>query len=568
MNFRALILLGLVAGAGAADTVPTMRVVPNSNTPLMQIVGSVQQIESNGIYAAVPTIVDTIHNYGIMGADEGASVLLPDGSVFSAFGDTIFTYPHATLGTPVFYGNFPDVSQDSYTILPANDWSRCHGIESIDHQLQAGVTHPVPDYSGCVAPTVLTNPSHTSTQPVARILDVNGLSWPENTLGFHTPTAAWMANGYIYLLYTVAHQWPNYFQDAVIARTTTAFPFNQNNPPVFTKLYTFTGAPPIPTGTVNVVTGSSAVTWASGETFDPTWITKLEYFDIAIGYGVNQPYRVSAVVDPTHLTLSTPYTGPSGTFVFNAVPQYANNIGKFMYAGAIVATADDVAARGWKPLLPPALQTAASITCLNGTSFGYRHGNLYAACVDNALIDGQTNWWYVVGFRGTKPIWTQNAEKFAVPLLTSWNHGGSVPGACIGEVDSKWIPLLNSMVVTYGSYYECGGLYVRTAPTPWGPFTQEQQFFDAFPNSGWGGKLIHAYASTNQVSANTPSVYQADGVTPFDFNSLWWMWGGVYGPYMTGQAYDNGDGTVSIIHMISGFRPYTPMLSKFSITKP
>lgn len=201
---RAL-LLSVLCVAALAEA-PNRITVTQSTTPVMQVSGSVQQIQSNGIYATVPAIADFVSLYGNGGNDECVLVPLPDGSTFMACGDTLWTYCSSGGMDTIYQPWF----QDSMAIIPANNWSKCHAIEGLDQQMQAGNHNPVPDYTGCAAPVYFSNPSHTSTQPIGQILGVSGLSGTEDTLAFHVPVGGWLSSdGYIYLLYAVHHQEPN-----------------------------------------------------------------------------------------------------------------------------------------------------------------------------------------------------------------------------------------------------------------------------------------------------------------------------------------------------------------------
>jgi hypothetical protein len=251
------------------------------------------------------------------------------------------------------------------------------------------------------------------------------------------------------------------------------------------------------------------------------------------------------------------------------LPNHDISTGKFMFGGFLTATAAEANARGWTPMLPTALRGIEFLICHVGGNFAYRRSTAYAACVDWALIDsGPQNFWWVTGYDGDIPIWTLDGEAAAVPVITSWDHDGNTPDApCIGEMDVKYHDPLKSILMTYGAYYNCGGLFVRSAKMPWGPYSTEQKFFPATANSGWSGKLIHAAGSTNDISANEPTIFQSNGTTPIDFHSSGFSLGGMYGPYQTGQSTDNGNGTVSIYHYFSAFRPYQVWLGKFSMTK-
>jgi len=561
-----------LAGTLWADIPANITVVPGSETPLIQLSGSVIQMSDNGIYTTTITAINFVSSVGVAGLDEGASVLFPDGRTFTAFGDTVFTYPHASLGTPVFYGSFPAVVYDSMMLLPSNDWSKCSAISNLDSQLQQGISNLVPNYTGCATPTFIQNIGHSSSQPIASSITVTGLAGGEDLLGSHTPTGVFVdTSGYIYLHYNVKTQAPTYRIDSILAKSNIPYSaINSTTVPVFHKVYSHSLAPTIPTGQVSVTLNSPNVGWVSGTTFDSSWSNGSLWQDIDIGDSGIHTYTVQSVTDNHNLVLSSNYTGANdASITYNMVPLYDINHGKFMFGGFTTATSTQAYQRGWTPMLPPALSTAAFIVCYNGTSFGYRQSNIYLSCVDGAQIDvSSTAWWYVTGFNKDAPTWTQNDELDAVPLLSSWTHAGNRPQApCIGEMDIKWVDPLNSLVLTYGNHYNCGGMWVRTAKYPWGPFSYEQQFFDNNANSGWNSILIHAAGSSNSITANTPPVYQSDGTTPCDFVSNGFSLGGNYGGYQIGKWTDNGDGTVTIYHYFSAFAPYVAWLGSFKLNK-
>ncbi len=137
---------------------------------------------------------------------------------------------------------------------------------------------------------------------------------------------------------------------------------------------------------------------------------------------------------------------------------------------------------------------------------------------------------------------------------------------CAGELSVRWIPPLERFLMTYGSF-ECGGLWYRTSPTPWGPWTVESQLFWSAPNYGWEQALVYLELSFNPkifnlepaaelcdpvLGSSCQPINKEQGLAPYDHS------GNAFAPYQYpgSTAVDDGDGTVTVFMNLSGYNPY------------
>ena len=125
--------------------------------------------------------------------------------------------------------------------------------------------------------------------------------------------------------------------------------------------------------------------------------------------------------------------------------------------------------------------------------------------------------------------------------------------------------------MTYGSA-TCGGIYMRTSKTPWGPWSYESPIFQNTPNRGWEGKIVHDPNGSNPDFNSQPVIY--DGTKPCCVSmsaigiAPWGLPGNPYAPFLLPVQDDNGDNTVKVYMNLSTFDPYVVFLVGFDVQKP
>ncbi len=491
---------------------------------------------------------------------------------------------------------------DTISFVPsASSFSGCPHVPQLDFNLRNGsclahLAYPV----GCPSATYITNTSHTSSQPKAAFNNdyVFGLSGSENLLGGHTPTGAfYVPAGDVFTTYSLLSQSRNplmYILEAGLLKVANiqSIPANgqcsgTSTCPNFTKLYPFSQASAIPTGAASAARNSSTITlspanadttWTNGALWQALEIQGFEYAVTAVsgctGGGGTTNCSTVTVTPPAIQS----YDGTTTNALYNMVPNQNNSPGKFMFDGTEIFTNIQLQAMGWSAQLPSGLTSACpnpgdNILFAWGSSFYYRHSNLYLLAMCLSKIPTSSNSgtgihdaYYLSGLsaNGTAS-WTNATESSAIPLLTSWHGGADGPQTrCIGELSVRWISQLDRLLLTYGAY-NCGGLWYRTAATPWGPWSAETQLFPNNPNSGWEENLIYGPGANNPYNFNqTSAVTLYEPGTSIIINTdptnyaPYFQRGNAYAPYLFpgSTAADNGNGTVSVFLNISGYNPY------------
>ncbi len=566
---------------------------------------------------------------GVWGHDEGPSALLAtgDGRILWMWGDSVTAYQDA--GTPACapsgssWCSFQNSSYcqgtsgpktngcigvDTVGFIASGDVPKlatCVHLAQVDGALIAGTT-PTTDYSSCATMTYIIDPAHaTESVPVPNAgftyEHATGLNpTNEDMLAGHTATGPFVIDDYpnpsnLYVLYQVQSQPTTtgslkYTMENILLTHTNTSLITSTGMPQLAKTFPISQAA-IPTGQV-WTSGTNSNVYAcpsSSGNFntdnnpaDPgSWLNTTYWQGISI-MGVT--YAVQSVNSASQLAVvgTPPGTGGSTTCatstLYNMLPTPDNNPGEFMFVSPEVIDPGALGLAAAMPWLP----AGAEAVCFWGSGFEYRASNVYLGCMQAAdsVIAGSTNtgagvssMYYFSGFSGNgAPIWNNlgavsNPEALAVPLLTSWNHGGAQPTSpCVGELSVRWIPPLGRFLMTYGSF-ECGGLWYRTSPTPWGPWTVESRLFWNAPNYGWEQALVYLELSFNPNNFNLePAVKLCDpvlasrcqqinvevGLAPYDHS------GNAYAPYQYpgSTSVDNGDGTVTVFMNLSGYNPY------------
>ena len=478
------------------DPSPPIKPVPSSTTALLQLVGEKFQYYSNNFYFTDNTCATTLTQCGVYGTDLGVPVTFPDKIVF-LFGDT-WSYSKSSAGTFVWHPGWGKTDSIAFIDRPV-DLSRCRAIESIDRQIAAGTRPPVSDYSASPKLKFFTKPEPIAGQPLFQETAIANLTPGQDVGPFEVPTGAFALNGKLYMFYNVQHQ------QSVDAAGKEATFF------------------------LNSILARSDQDYSKWKTNAPPTFTRL--YDVSI-----------------HAPVSN----------VNAPPPEENAPGKFIHVAPVVMDHATLAARGWLPSLPPALQKADSVVFMWGTSWRYVHSNLYLAAVAaseiEATVNGtrdETKWWYCqsAGTAAQPPAWSHD-EAAAQPLLNTWE----LPGApCIGEHSVIWSKELQQYLLAYQDRYF--KIKFRAASLPWGPWSTEMEVFTSVQPAA--EKFIH-HPNKDSITQNCVPVFKPDG-TPFTVPD---NQGATYGPYLLDQTTANADGSVTVYYTMSTWSPYNVFLMK------
>lgn len=165
----------------------------------------------------------------------------------------------------------------------------------------------------------------------------------------------------------------------------------------------------------------------------------------------------------------------------------------------------------------------------------YRRSNAYLAIVPDHDIATGNGTRYYAGLTAGEPRWSER-EGDAVPIVLH---------PVIGEFSVIHIPLLGLWVMTYNSA-EAGGVVLRYAPAPWGPWSDPQIIFNG-TRDGAVGKYIYSPAAPGQLAAG-PVISGEDPTR---------VHGGPYAPYPIERFTQLQGDTLTLHFLLSTWNPYT-----------
>ena len=189
-----------------------------------------------------------------------------------------------------------------------------------------------------------------------------------------------------------------------------------------------------------------------------------------------------------------------------------------------------------------------SKTLLIWGSGRYRSSDVYLAAMPFEEIASGRFVRYYAGQSGGAPVWITDEEQ-AAPLFLE---------ACIGELSVRWNQFVARWLMLYGSDNP-GGIHLRSAERPWGPWSDPLIAFRADKNDG-DGKFIHrSYSDTGHRRD-----WQFDrlvGDAKERQNA-----GYVYGPYLIAPLMRGAPGIgTEIFFTMSTGNPYQVVLMKTAL---
>ncbi len=170
-------------------------------------------------------------------------------------------------------------------------------------------------------------------------------------------------------------------------------------------------------------------------------------------------------------------------------------------------------------------------------SGAYRASNPYLAWLPLDAVEHRARVLYFSG-DATHPAWSPH-ERDAMKL---------VEHPQIGELCVRHLPEIEGWLMLYNAGSP-RGINIRTAPTPWGPWSEPGVLFDPGCDGGYG-HFIHASWRENG---------HADAVHDPDREN---EWGGEYGPYLISRFTRRERDEVIIYFVMSTWNPYNTVLMR------
>jgi hypothetical protein len=179
----------------------------------------------------------------------------------------------------------------------------------------------------------------------------------------------------------------------------------------------------------------------------------------------------------------------------------------------------------------------------------YRASPVYLAGADVATLALRASWRYFAGLAGGAPQWAAS-EQAAVALS---------PSADVGEISVRRHPTLGLYLMAYNSGSP-RGIHLRTAPAPWGPWSDPPEVIFA-PGIAEDGGYEHFMHADERVALHD------DGLSEPGREQ---EWGGEYGPYLVPEWFEDGPvpGSWTIVYTLSSWNPYAVHLMRTMLAAP
>jgi hypothetical protein len=197
------------------------------------------------------------------------------------------------------------------------------------------------------------------------------------------------------------------------------------------------------------------------------------------------------------------------------------------------------------------LPVAAPALLIWGTAGGanYRHSDPYFAAMPLSSIATGAGVRYFAGFKrhSHQPLFSAS-ESDAAPLFND-------PTACMGELSVKWNPFIARWMMLYNCDPQ-GGIVMRLAENPWGPWSAPQIIFDPWRDHGYCNYIHRAWTSDPATHCDNVSDPGREA-----------QWGGWYGPYLLSRYTTGKKGGTTIYYTLSTWNPYAVMLLKSEVAR-
>jgi hypothetical protein len=169
----------------------------------------------------------------------------------------------------------------------------------------------------------------------------------------------------------------------------------------------------------------------------------------------------------------------------------------------------------------------------------YRQSNVCLARVKPAEIANRSRLEFFAGLEARgQPRWSAK-EQDAVPLFQQPQ---------VGEFTVSYLQPLGRYVMLYNAA-QPRGITLRSAATPWGPWSAGTVIFEPDRDNGYGHFMhISSKARKNADALSDPN---REG-----------EWGGEYGPYLMSRFTNRVDGNCRVYYTMSTWNPYQVMVMR------
>lgn len=550
-------------------------------------------------YANQLSMTHATTSFGVHGADEGASALLPDGRIMMWFGDAPATYFDNAANklmsihwrTDCNFGAGAGVlclGIHPVGLFPPNpSFGRCHQYENLRASIEGSATQA----SNCPPFSFITDPSHTGNTPKVAYHYIRSAGAGETYDAGMPPTGIFAVGTKVYgFVHAKGLNTPTdslKLRQILVKADLDSSAITATTPVTWTRVGIFSEAPTVPSLTVTATNGSNVVRRTSGAVTSTAWSNTALWEGYVLAgewHSGRERYTIRNVSGDT-ITLSHAVSCTSCTGLSLVVlPNQNNSTGKFVQVSCEPMLAANIPEKV-NLKLPLPLQNQDVGFCF-GATYAYRKSNLYLAVMrlNASEIDSRTTYknglpgvYYLTGLKRQTPTWTLQDEDSALPLLSEWDHAGTSSGLpAIGENSVRWYPQAGRWIMTSASA-EQGGAWARASsglyPWQWG---QEVQIMvnhnQSTSPSSWHAQIVHNPADTSYFNFTLfPPVYDpaTAGSPQFTGTSPYGHPGNIYGLYqLPSSTAEVSAGVLRIFTAFSLFNPYLVGIGSFDYAIP
>jgi hypothetical protein len=219
----------------------------------------------------------------------------------------------------------------------------------------------------------------------------------------------------------------------------------------------------------------------------------------------------------------------------------------------------------------PARGTAAEPVVYMFGVGDYRHSNVYLAKVPTATFESGIGTQYLTAVNSGVPVWSPpdaagvSYETDAQPVVID-----DAPSPSVGNVSVAYEEKLKLWLLTYdadgSSPPATRGVFLRSAASPWGPWSDPIPIYNACDNGGFGvagkGGFIHYARSKGGVVCNLAAVSPSGPGGPTIAEELGQhdpetTVGATFAPLMIERFLSVNNDVLSVYYTMSTWNPYT-----------
>lgn len=205
---------------------------------------------------------------------------------------------------------------------------------------------------------------------------------------------------------------------------------------------------------------------------------------------------------------------------------------------------------------------------LYGAGDPYRHSRVFLARVPVTQLAARGRWRYFQGTRAGSPVFGPR-ESSAAPIT---------PDRCVGELSVRRHPATGLYLMVYNCGEPFRGYHMRTARTPWGPWSRREVIFDASERDG-GYRVSQHFALGRYLPESDSWEVPDDGLAepdslgapqdiPDPAPTGRGVFGGEYGPYLVPRWFRTRRSSFEIVYLHSTWNPYKVHLMRTVLVRP